>query len=117
LVRLGYTLLDVPDAASALDLAARYQRPIHLVLTDIVMPKVGGRQLASQLKNLRGDMKVLFMSGYANDGTQDGELEQSAAYLQKPFTLEGLASKIREVLDGTPSSQAVLGLQHGDGED
>ena len=97
LVRLGYTLLDVPDAASALDLAANHKGPIHLVLTDIVMPQVSGPQLARQLKNLRGDMKVLFMSGYMDDEFH-GIAKPERNFIQKPFTATDLAEKLRGVL-------------------
>jgi CheY-like chemotaxis protein len=69
-------------------------------LTDVVMPDMGGRELALRLKAGRRDLKVLFMSGYADDTiVQQGVLEAGAAYLQKPFTPDALASKVREVLD------------------
>ena len=100
LVRLGYTVLDVPDVRSALDLVKRYEKPIHLVLTDVVMPQLGGPELARQLKALRGDLKVLFMSGYAGESMLEEGHESGAAYLQKPFAPDALAGKIREVLDG-----------------
>jgi len=99
LVRLGYTVLDVPDAGSALATAVSYGGPIHLVLTDVVMPRLGGVEVARQVKALRGDVKVLLMSGYAGEPVLEVE-EPGAAYLQKPFSPDVLASKIREVLDG-----------------
>jgi len=101
LVRLGYTVLEVPDARSALNIATSHrQKPIHLVLTDVVMPQLSGPELARQLKALRGDLKVLLMSGYAGEPMLETGREPGAAYLQKPFTPDALAGKIREVLDG-----------------
>ncbi len=101
LLRLGYTILEAPDANSAQKFLMEYEKPIQLLLTDVVMPEVGGRDLARISKTMREDLKVLFMSGYADDTVaQQGVLEPGAAYLQKPFTPDVLASKIREVLDG-----------------
>jgi two-component system cell cycle sensor histidine kinase/response regulator CckA len=101
LLRLGYTILEAPDARSAQTFVTEYEKPIALLLTDVVMPDLGGRDLARKLKTMRADLKVLFMSGYADDTVvQQGVLEPGAAYLQKPFTPDVLASKIREVLDG-----------------
>jgi signal transduction histidine kinase/ActR/RegA family two-component response regulator len=100
LTRLGYTIVEAPDSRSAEKLAADYQKPIQLLLTDVVMPELGGRELALRLKAVHRELKVLFMSGYADDTiVQQGVLEAGAAYLQKPFTPDALASKIREVLD------------------
>jgi hypothetical protein len=100
LTRLGYTIVEAPDSRSAEQVAADYGKPIHLLLTDVVMPELGGPDLATILKAGRRDLKVLFMSGYADDTiVQQGVLEVGAAYLQKPFTPDALASKIREVLD------------------
>jgi CheY-like chemotaxis protein len=100
LARLGYTIVEAPDSRSAEKLAADYGKPIQLLLTDVVMPDLGGRELALRLKAVRRELKVLFMSGYADDTiVQQGVLETGAAYLQKPFTPDALASKIREVLD------------------
>jgi two-component system cell cycle sensor histidine kinase/response regulator CckA len=100
LLRLGYTLLEAPDSLSVEKLAAEYKKPIQLLLTDVVMPELGGRDLALRLKSVRRGLKVLFMSGYADDNIlREGLLETGAAYLQKPFTPDTLAGKIREVLD------------------
>jgi len=99
--RLGYTTLEAADSRSAQKLLLEYDKPIQLLLTDVVMPEVGGPALARTLKTMRDDLKVLFMSGYAEDTVaQQGLLDRDAAYLQKPFTPDALASKIREVLDG-----------------
>jgi two-component system cell cycle sensor histidine kinase/response regulator CckA len=100
LLRLGYTVLDAPNGLEAQKVLLDYGKPIQLLLTDVVMPEQGGRDLAGQLKALHGDLKILFMSGYAGDAiVHQGLLEPGTAYLQKPFSLYALASKIRELLD------------------
>jgi CheY-like chemotaxis protein len=100
LLRLGYTILEASDSLSVEKLVTDYKKPIELLLTDVVMPELGGRDLALRLKTIRREMKVLFMSGYPDDTiVQQGVLEFGAAYLQKPFTPDALASKIREALD------------------
>jgi CheY-like chemotaxis protein len=100
LERHGYTVLEAPNGAAALRLAEKHRGPIHLLLTDVVMPAVSGRQLAEQLAAVRPDMKVLYASGYADDAVvRHGIVESKAAYLQKPFTPDTLARKVRVVLD------------------
>src|SRR5204862_2180346 len=93
LERYGYTVLEAPTGDMALRLAAKHHGPIHLLLTDVVMPGLSGRQLAGQLSLLRSEMKVLYVSGYADT------VEPGAAYLQKPFAPEALARRVRDVLD------------------
>jgi two-component system, cell cycle sensor histidine kinase and response regulator CckA len=100
LLRLGYTILDAPDGRTAQKFVMEYEKPIQLLLTDVVMPEVSGRELARRLRTVRHDLKVLFMSGYADDAIiRQGILDPGAAYLQKPFTPDALAGKIRELLD------------------
>ena len=102
--RYGYTVLEAADGAAALRLAAEHPAPIHLLLTDVVMPDVNGRDLADQLARARPNVKVLFMSGYTDDAVvRHGVLRQGIAYLQKPFTPRSLAGKVRAVLDGRVS--------------
>ncbi len=102
LERYGYTVLEAPDGDTALQLAAKHHGPIHLLLTDVVMPGVSGPQLADQLVRLRPGIKVLYASGYSDDAIiHHGILEPGIAYLQKPFTRDALALKVREVLDGS----------------
>jgi len=100
LERHGYTVLEAPSAEAALDIATRYSGTIHLLLTDVVMPGLNGRELASRLADLRPDARVIFMSGYTDDAvTRHGVLEPGSAYVQKPFTPDAIARKVREVLD------------------
>ena len=104
LQRQGYRVLEASDGEDALHLAARYQGTIDLVLTDVVMPRAGGRELAERLLTVRPDTRVLYMSGYTDDSVvRHGILEGGVAYLQKPFSPEGLARKVREVLDAPKS--------------
>jgi PAS domain S-box-containing protein len=98
--RLGYTVLEAPDGKVALHLATKHHGPLHLLVTDVVMPELGGRHLAEQLRALRPELRVLYVSGYTDDAVvRHGVLEAGTAYLQKPFTPEVLARKVREVLD------------------
>ena len=100
LQRQGYTVLEAPHGEAALHLAQKHRGPIHLLLTDVVMPVLSGRRLAEQLAPLRPDMKVLYASGYTDDSVvRHGILESGTAYLQKPFTPDSLARKVREALD------------------
>jgi PAS domain S-box-containing protein len=100
LARLGYTVLEASDGMSALRLAETHRGPIHLLLTDVVMPEIGGRMLAEQLRGQRPGLKVLYSSGYTADAVvRHGMLGPGIAFLQKPFTPEVLARKVRDVLD------------------
>jgi PAS domain S-box-containing protein len=104
LERYGYRVLLVSSGAEALELA-RKAEPIHLLLTDVVMPGMSGTALAGQLKELRPDLRLLFMSGYAADETA---LSGAALdnFIQKPFTPESLARRVREILSADRSSEA-----------
>jgi PAS domain S-box-containing protein len=100
LKRQGYSVVDANDAAAAIALASTHQGRIHLLLTDVVMPKMSGRELVEKLGPTRPDMKVLFMSGYTDDTiVHHGVLGAGVAFLQKPITPDTLARKVREVLD------------------
>jgi CheY-like chemotaxis protein len=100
LQRKGYVVLFAVDGEDALRIAAEHKLPIHLLLTDVVMPNIGGRVLAPQVKHLHPDIQVLFMSGYAEPTVLKGPAgAENAPVLQKPFLLDALAHKIRSVLD------------------
>src|SRR5262249_59367728 len=96
----NYTVLVAENGHTALELAALHAGPIHLLMTDVVMPGVGGRELAERVAQLRPEVKVLYMSGYTEQAfNQQGLLGSDAVLLQKPFTLATLASKLREILE------------------
>ena len=96
----GYRVLPAATAAEALLLCENHAGEIHLMVTDVVMPQMGGRALAERAAAARPRMKVLFMSGYTDDAImQHGVLDVGVAFLQKPFTPRSLAQKVREVLD------------------
>ena len=98
----GYTVLSVDDPLRAADCSRQHAGPIHLLMTDVVMPGIGGRDVAKQISAQRPDMKVLFTSGYTPDLIEEhGVLEAGLHFLQKPFTMGILVEKIREVLNGT----------------
>jgi nitrogen-specific signal transduction histidine kinase len=100
LKRQGYTVLGVPDGDSALVICEEQKEPIHLILTDVVMPGMSGRQLVDRFSKVRQDFKVLYMSGYTDNAiVQHGVLGEGVNYIQKPFTVDALARKVREVLD------------------
>jgi len=91
----GYAVLAAGNGPEALDLAARHGKPIHLLITDLVMPGMNGRELARRLAMERPRLRVLYVSGHVRPDT----LEPGVAFLQKPFDPEALAHKVREVLD------------------
>jgi PAS domain S-box-containing protein len=96
----GYTVLEAEGSAAAIVIAGRHAGPIHLLLTDVIIPGMDGRSLAEALRAQRPGLRVLFMSGYADKAiVHHGVLDPSVAYLAKPFTTEAVARKVREVLD------------------
>jgi DNA-binding NtrC family response regulator len=99
--RAGYHVLPAKDPQGALRLAEEHQPPIHLLLSDVVMPLGSGPEVSKRLLAVRPDMKVLFMSGYTDEAVvHHGVLESGAAFIQKPLTPETLTAKVREVLAG-----------------
>jgi CheY-like chemotaxis protein len=98
----GYHVLSAGSGAEALQISSLYTNPIHLLLTDVVMPQMNGRVLAEQLQAQRMETKVLYMSGYSSDViAHHGVLQDGTVILLKPFTLETLTHKVRAVLDAS----------------
>jgi CheY-like chemotaxis protein len=102
----GYTVLEASNGEEALRIVqGQNGNTIHLMVTDVVMPGMSGRQLADRLLPLRPEMKVLYMSGYTDDAiVHHGVLDPGIAYIQKPFAPDALASKVRQILDGRSTS-------------
>ncbi len=95
----GYTVIEAEDGHTALELAAMHVGPIHLLLTDVVMPGISGRELAERVSQIRPGIKIIYMSGYTDQAVvHHGILRNDAVLLQKPFTLMTLAGKLREML-------------------
>jgi signal transduction histidine kinase len=96
----GYAVLEAGNGSKAVEISRGHRGPIHLLMTDAVMPGMSGRELAQRLHDDRPDIKVLYVSGYTDDSVlRNGLLEPGTAFLQKPFTRDSLARKVREVLD------------------
>jgi two-component system, cell cycle sensor histidine kinase and response regulator CckA len=106
----GYLVIPAGSPEEALHLAECHHGPIDFLLTDVIMPKMNGRELATKLCKLRPAMKVLYVSGYTDGVVRDGvhgALEEGLAFLQKPFTRRALTWKIREILDSKPIQSVV----------
>lgn len=105
----GYTVLSAPNAAEALDVAHEWEGPIHLLISDVVMPGKSGSQLAAELVEKRPAMQVLYISGYPEDAiAQHGVLHAGRSFLQKPFPPGVLLRKVREILDREGSWEAAM---------
>jgi CheY-like chemotaxis protein len=95
----GYTVIEAENGYTALELAAMHAGEIHLLMTDVVMPGISGRELADRVTQIRPGTKILYMSGYTDQAVvHHGILETDAVLLQKPFTAATLAAKLREIL-------------------
>jgi CheY-like chemotaxis protein len=96
----GYHVLTANSGPAALELYTRTTDPVHLLITDVVMPRMSGRELADSLREVRPDLKVLFVSGYTDSAiVHHGVLDPGTHFLQKPFTPDVLAEKVRFVLE------------------
>jgi len=112
LPRNGYTVLEATDGEDAIRVSREHSGPIHLMITDVVMPRMGGPRAAERLAEERPDMKVLFVSGYAeNTILQHGKIDVAAHFLEKPFSSKALAKKVHEVLNGS-GSEVLAATSH-----
>jgi signal transduction histidine kinase len=110
LSKQGYTVLEAGHGAAALDILKTYEGAIHLLLTDMVMPLMSGREIAERCMALRPETRVIYMSGYTDDVLlRTGAIGPGMTFLQKPLRPEMLSSKVREVLDAPGNSQAARG--------
>jgi CheY-like chemotaxis protein len=100
LTEQGYAVLTARHGRDALLLAERHERPIHLLVTDVVMPEMGGRELVDRLTALRPELRVLYISGYSDDEILLRGVPAGTRYLHKPFVAEGLMERVREAMEG-----------------
>jgi len=113
LEKQGYKVIEAADGAVAMQIAVAHEAVIHLLLTDVIMPGMNGRELAQRISEIRPNVKVLYMSGYTENVIgHNGMLDAGVRLLQKPFNLRDLKSKVREVLDATPTPPEVAMSPH-----
>jgi PAS domain S-box-containing protein len=106
--RRGYTVLEAADAPAAIQIAAKHNGAIHLLLTDVIMPGMNGRELAQRVMVVRPGIKVIYMSGYTENVIgRDGTLDAGVTLLQKPFSMRELVEKVREVLGTMPAEMSA----------
>ena len=102
LTRQGYTVLTAENGTDALKVLENHGGPVHLLLTDVIMPEMNGRDLFARLSAQYPDLRVLFMSGYTDNViAHQGVMDPDVSFIQKPFSVQGLAAKVRAVIDGT----------------
>jgi DNA-binding NtrC family response regulator len=100
LERKGYSVLPAATHSEAIDLAENHADNIHLLMTDVVMPEMNGRDLAEQITELYPGIRLLFMAGYtSNVIAHHGVLDAGVAFIQKPFSMADMTAKVRDVLD------------------
>ena len=104
----GYAVLEAKDGIEALEIAARHEGTIHMILTDMIMPRMSGAELVTRLQAIRPEIKAAFMTGYAEYATSGSETpsNQQSSILQKPFSSTSLADMIRSVLAGKAGKKA-----------
>ena len=108
LEKQGYKVIEAADGAVAMQIAVAHEAVIHLLLTDVIMPGMNGRELGQRISEIRPNVKILYMSGYTENVIgHNGMLDAGVRLLQKPFNLRDLKSKVREVLDATPTPPEV----------
>jgi two-component system cell cycle sensor histidine kinase/response regulator CckA len=113
LEKQGYRVIEAADGAVAMQIAVAHEGIIHLLLTDVIMPGMNGRELAQRISEIRPNTKVLYMSGYTENVIgHNGTLDADVRLLQKPFTLRDLKNKVREVLDSTLFPQETVRSAH-----
>jgi PAS domain S-box-containing protein len=112
LEKQGYKVIEAADGAVAMQIAVAHEGVIHLLLTDVIMPGMNGRELAQRISEIRPNVKVLYMSGYTENVVgRDGTLDAGVLLLQKPFSLRSLKSKVREVLDARHFPEVAMPMQ------
>jgi PAS domain S-box-containing protein len=113
LEKQGYKVIDAADGAVAMQIAVAHEGMIHLLLTDVIMPGMNGRELAQRISEIRPNVKILYMSGYTENVVgHNGTLDVGVRLLQKPFTLRELKIKVREVLDASPiPTEVAMAIQ------
>jgi PAS domain S-box-containing protein len=108
----GYSVLDAADGTEAVRICVAFEGTIHLLLTDVIMPGMNGRELAKRVSEIRPNTKVLYMSGYTENAIgHNGTLDAGITLLQKPFTLQALQAKVREVLDQKLPQEVTMSAQ------
>jgi two-component system, cell cycle sensor histidine kinase and response regulator CckA len=113
LEKQGYRVIEAADGAVAMQIAVAHEGIIHLLLTDVIMPGMNGRELAQRISEIRPNVKVLYMSGYTENVVgHNGMLDAGVRLLQKPFNLRDLKSRVREVLDASPTPPEVAMSVH-----
>ncbi len=112
LEKQGYTVLEAVDGSAAINISSSYPGPIHLLLTDVIMPGMNGKELAQRLTALRPETRVLYMSGYTENVIgHNGTLDNGVTLLPKPFTLPALKAKVREMLNTPTPMETAMSAQ------
>jgi DNA-binding NtrC family response regulator len=104
----GYTVLTAKDGIEALAIADQSEEPIHLLLTDVVMPKIRGPELAKRLKGLRTKLRIAYMSGYLEYNRGNDDFLEDGLFLQKPFSRDTLVLKVGDALRNSSKSKTLI---------